>query len=288
MKTAQQHSEPATEADENATKSPDPEASQSLPVGQSADQKTEAPKVSLDTRKKRKSEEEPADAPESKKAKSLAQGQERKEKTTSTKRRQTVDNETDVSFETETPSGLYKSSTATTQPDKSPLDDESELSELVDDSPKSKSKKKRKDAKTDDTKAKAKTKPEKKAKAVKDKTHDDPDTEKIKSLQGWLLKCGIRKVWGTYLKPYETPKAKIRHLESMLIDVGMTGRFSLEKANQIKERREMAADLEAVQEGDKKWGKVDSEEDGGRPKRRLAKGFQALDFLGDDDGEETD
>ena len=166
------------------------------------------------------------------------------------------------------------------------MDDDSDLSELVDDSPKPKPKKKRKDSAHDGGTAKAK--PEKKTKAAKDKSQDDPDTERIKSLQGWLLKCGIRKVWGAYLKSYETPKDKIKHLESMLSDVGMTGRFSLEKASQIKERREMAADLEAVQEGDKKWGKADSEEEGGRPRKRLAKGFQALDFLGDDDGEETD
>lgn len=34
----------------------------------------------------------------------------------------------------------------------------------------------------------------------------------------------------------------------------MTGRYSNEKAKRIKEERELAADLEAVQEGAKVWG----------------------------------
>ncbi|KAL2057646.1 hypothetical protein ABVK25_002030 [Lepraria finkii] len=101
----------------------------------------------------------------------------------------------------------------------------------------------------------------------------DPDAEEIKRLQGWLVKCGIRKVWGKELAPYDTPKAKIRHLKEMLTEAGMTGRYSAEK------------------EGNKHWGKTTSEEeDGGigKPRRRLARGLEGLDFLNDDDGEETD
>lgn len=68
----------------------------------------------------------------------------------------------------------------------------------------------------------------------------------------------------------------------------MTGRFSEAKAEQIKEERELRADLEAVQEGERKWGKVEEGEGGGRGKRGLAKGFEALGFLNEGDGEETD
>ena len=119
----------------------------------------------------------------------------------------------------------------------------------------------------------------------------DPNADEIKRLQGWLIKCGIRKMWHRELAPYDASKAKIGHLKKLLADAGMTGRYSIEKANQIKEERELRADLEAVQEGAKQWGKAETEEDNeasGRPKRRLARGLQELNFLNDDDGEETD
>lgn len=117
----------------------------------------------------------------------------------------------------------------------------------------------------------------------------DPDAEEIKRLQGWLVKCGCRKMWYKELAPYDTPELKIRHLKEMLSDIGMTGRYSIEKATQIREERELKADLEAVQEGDKHWGKDDSEEQGtNKPRRRLARGLKELDFLNDDDGAETD
>jgi len=135
--------------------------------------------------------------------------------------------------------------------------------------------------------------------APKTKTDTDvePDAAEIKRLQGWLVKCGMRKLWGKELKPYESPKAKIKHLKDMLADAGMAGRYSLEKANQIKEERELQADIEAVKEGAERWGKEKNAEEeevdvDGRtkPKRRLVRGVQAkvLDFLSSDEGEETD
>lgn len=127
------------------------------------------------------------------------------------------------------------------------------------------------------------------SKASKPEQPLDPDAEEIKRLQGWLVKCGIRKMWWKELQPYDTQQAKIRHLKGMLSDAGMTGRYSNEKASQIREERELKADLEAVQAGNKQWGKTDSEDaETGRGKRRLAKGLEKLDFLNDDDGEETD
>ena len=162
---------------------------------------------------------------------------------------------------------------------------ESEMSELIDEEPKPK----RRGRKSGSAKPKTKNPEGSKPKRTSEQP-TDPDAEEIKKLQGWLVKCGIRKIWGKELAPYDKPKAKIRHLREMLAEAGMTGRYSTEKANQIKEERELRADLEAVQEGNKHWGKAESEEDGstGRPRRRLARGLEGLDFLNDDDGEETD
>ena len=163
-------------------------------------------------------------------------------------------------------------------------DSESEISVVLDEVPKPR--KKSKSAGSQQSKSK-KTGSSKDSKATEKPT--DPDVEEIKRLQGWLVKCGIRKMWYKELAPYDTAKAKIRHLKEMLTDAGMTGRFSIEKATQIREERELKADLEAVQMGAKQWGKAESEDEAtGRPRRRLAKGLKELDFLNDDDGEETD
>ncbi|OJD37062.1 transcriptional regulator [Diplodia corticola] len=158
-------------------------------------------------------------------------------------------------------------------------DSDSDMSVLLDEPPKKKQQKKG-----------ASTKASKPANN-KSKSNDkdvDPQEAEIKRLQGWLIKCGIRKLWGKELKPFETPKAKISHLKDLLKDAGMEGRYSVEKARQIKERRELAADLEAVQEGAKRWGQSESEEEiGARPKRRLAKGLKDLEGLIESGDEES-
>ena len=169
-------------------------------------------------------------------------------------------------------------------PDPKEVSPESEMSEVLDDEPKSKPKKRR--SGSGERKAKAGIKPGEKKKRGQEL---DPDKEEIKRLQGWLVKCGIRKRWYRELAPYDSSKAKIRHLKEMLLEVGMAGRYSAEKATQIREARELKSELEAVQAGAKHWGKSDSEAEGEvRPKRRLARGLQNLEFLNDDDGEETD
>lgn len=181
-------------------------------------------------------------------------------------------------------SGGTKAKNSSLQQDE---DDDSDLSELLDEAPPPKKRQKQGgSAGNKSTKSKpAKSKPE---------ADPDPDQAEIKRLQGWLVKCGIRKVWGKELKPYESPKAKVKHLKEMLTDAGMTGRYSVEKANQIKEARELAADIEAVQEGAERWGADDDDEDDngrvkedGRPVRRLVRGAKNYDFLSSD-GEETD
>ncbi|CAD0040913.1 unnamed protein product [Aureobasidium pullulans] len=81
----------------------------------------------------------------------------------------------------------------------------------------------------------------------------------------------------------------------MLKDAGMDGRYSEQKANTIKERRELEADLEAVQQGNKQWGnEEDSGEDGEseeaetapKPQRRAAAVARFVDFSDEDDDDE--
>jgi len=117
----------------------------------------------------------------------------------------------------------------------------------------------------------------------------DLDQEEIKRLQGWLVKCGIRKMWSRELAPYGTSKDKIKHLKEMLKSAGMEGRYSLEKARQIREERELQQDIKLVQEGNRLWGKQseDEERDEEKPRKKLARGLKATAFLGDE-GEETD
>ncbi|CRK43447.1 hypothetical protein BN1723_016185, partial [Verticillium longisporum] len=77
----------------------------------------------------------------------------------------------------------------------------------------------------------------------------------------------------------------------MLRDAGMDGRFSEARAREIKERRELEADLEAVKEMDAAWGI------GGRASRSKAKvavkdasdeGSGASEGGGNDGSEEDD
>ena len=165
---------------------------------------------------------------------------------------------------------------------KNPEESGSEMSVVIDEGPKAK----RRNRKSSEA-AEGGTK-KSKAPKIKADAEIDPDEAEIKRLQGWLVKCGIRKMWWKELKPYESSKAKIKHLKSMLSDAGMTPRYSQEKATQIKEARELAADIEAVKEGAERWGKgnEESEKDGGS-KRRLVRGAKNYDFLSSD-GEETD
>ncbi|KAH9874135.1 hypothetical protein IAQ61_004764 [Plenodomus lingam] len=144
------------------------------------------------------------------------------------------------------------------------VDSDSDLSSVIDEEPVKKQRKKKDSAPA----AKKASKP----KATQAKTADDPDQAKIKELQGWLVKCGIRKVWSRdpELSKCNTAKEKIVVLRNMLKDVGMEGKFSVEKAAKIKEQREFAKDLEAIQEGEMAWGKTSEVTSTGRPSRRAA------------------
>ena len=84
------------------------------------------------------------------------------------------------------------------------------------------------------------------------------------------------------MKPYETSKEKIKHLKQMLTDAGMSGRYSKEKAASIREARELAADLEAVQEGAKLWGKDNGADAPVEGRRAARTAMPRLDFSDSD------
>lgn len=153
---------------------------------------------------------------------------------------------------------------------------ESEMSDVLDEPPKRKKRAAAKNANT--LKAGKRAEPP-----------AEPDTEEIKRLRGWLVKCGVRKLWGKELAPYDTSKLKIKHLRALLSQIGMTGRFSADKAKQIREEREFRADLEEVQQGAKLWGREETGEVSSvKPRRRLTRDFTELDCFTSDEGAETD
>lgn len=129
---------------------------------------------------------------------------------------------------------------------------DSEMSVVLDESPKRKKKSKSISKGQSSTSANKSSKPPKGTKHPPDLS---PDEAELKTLQSQLAMCGVRKIWGVVLKDYGSDtKAKIRHLKGVLKDIGMEGRFSKQKAAEIKEARELQADLEAVKEGDAIWG----------------------------------
>lgn len=179
----------------------------------------------------------------------------------------------DLSDHAEAESSAESPTDTKKEPSEGVDESDSEMSILKDEAPKPKKRQKSAEPASKKGKRKAKTA------ATEDM---DPDQAEIKRLQGWLVKCGIRKMWHRELAPYDTPKAKIKHLKQMLEDAGMKGRYSLEKAKKIREERELQADLEAVKEGASRWGAGEAD-DGKR--RRTARGRQALAFLEDEDDE---
>jgi len=92
----------------------------------------------------------------------------------------------------------------------------------------------------------------------------------------------MNKIWQFELKQYgDDNRAKIKHLQGVLKEIGMVGRFSEARAREIKEMRELQADLEAVKEGEKSWGL----ESGRRASRGLVKKTLRESTVEDDDEE---
>ncbi|THG97047.1 hypothetical protein EW026_g4892 [Hermanssonia centrifuga] len=92
------------------------------------------------------------------------------------------------------------------------------------------------------------TKGKRKSKAAVEEL--SPDDQEIKRLKSFVVGCGVRKVWAKEFKDIDK-REQIRRLRQILADLGMTGRLSMEKAKQIKEKRELAKELEDVQQFEK-------------------------------------
>lgn len=58
-----------------------------------------------------------------------------------------------------------------------------------------------------------------------------------------MVACGIRKVWSKVFEGMERPSQQIKKLKEILSDLGMKGRYSLEQAKAIREKRELAQEL---------------------------------------------
>ncbi|KAK9354718.1 hypothetical protein V1523DRAFT_424776 [Lipomyces doorenjongii] len=120
----------------------------------------------------------------------------------------------------------------------------------------------------------------------------DPLEQKIATLKSWVVKCGVRKRWTRELAPYNTKKDRILHLQKILEGLGMTPRYSLEKAKKIRERREMEAEVaqlhgeagEPTDAGNESDNEDNDLPDSGDPlklKSKVVAGDFCIDFLGD-------
>ena len=105
------------------------------------------------------------------------------------------------------------------------------------------------------------------------------------SLQSLVVACGVRKVWSKEFKGLDTPSAQIKRLKSILTELGMAGRMSIEQAKAIKAKREFAQELEDVKDFEKK---VVGRSEGRSSKRKLGSGRKDVESSDDEDEEEDE
>ncbi|KAG8977751.1 hypothetical protein FRB90_008718 [Tulasnella sp. 427] len=143
------------------------------------------------------------------------------------------------------------------------LDDDDDLSELEDGPPRKKIKTKRTSNGASKGKSKAKkaaaesgsaseeeAAPKKKSRKKPEKSDKpmDKNEDEIKRLKSFVVACGVRKKWVKEFEGLTTPAQQINKLRQILADLGMTGRLSMEKAKEIREKREFAQEMEDIQE----------------------------------------
>lgn len=64
--------------------------------------------------------------------------------------------------------------------------------------------------------------------------------------QSFVVACGVRKQWAREFKDLTLPSEQIKRLREILAELGMEGRLSMEKAKEIKTKRELAKELGAL------------------------------------------
>ncbi|WRT64520.1 uncharacterized protein IL334_001452 [Kwoniella shivajii] len=89
-------------------------------------------------------------------------------------------------------------------------------------------------------------------KSVKRKKKDpneglSPEEAKLADLKRIVVACGIRKQWAKEFAEYPTTSSQIRHLQSILTSLGIRGAPTMGKAKSIKEKRDLAQELDDVQ-----------------------------------------
>ncbi|KAJ2658142.1 hypothetical protein IWW48_004163 [Coemansia sp. RSA 1200] len=78
-----------------------------------------------------------------------------------------------------------------------------------------------------------------------DKSVSAGSKKTIDNLKSYINKCGLRKVWSKELAGMNGTQ-QMRHLKKVLDDLGMEGRPTLEKCKKIKAKRELQAELAAM------------------------------------------
>ncbi|KAI6164547.1 hypothetical protein EDD17DRAFT_1561102 [Pisolithus thermaeus] len=87
-----------------------------------------------------------------------------------------------------------------------------------------------------------------------------------------IVACGMRKAWKKEFQGLDRPKQQIKRLHEILAELGMTPRYTMEKAREIKKKREFEQELqdvkefeEALRERDRKKQASASESDSDEP-----------------------
>lgn len=115
-------------------------------------------------------------------------------------------------------------------------DEGSELSSVIDEPPK---KQRKKQGESDPRASKRGKKPKEPL------PKDEATVSKLKAI---VVACGLRKAWKKEFQGLDRPKQQIKRLHEILAELGMTPRYTMEKAREIKKKREFERELQDVKE----------------------------------------
>ncbi|KAF8916095.1 hypothetical protein CPB85DRAFT_1559840 [Mucidula mucida] len=174
--------------------------------------------------------------------------------------------------ELDSPSGARKP----TPESASPADDDDSALEVENQPP---PRKRRKSKSDDKAPAKSSAKPKR---AKKTESKDDATIKKLKS---YVAACGVRKQWGKIFEDVESTSRQISIIKGILKDLGMDGRMSLDQAKRIREQRELADELEAVQSFEQSALVRGSRSRRGQPDSKPAKGEEEAEQASDEETE---